>query len=123
MAKRTPRSSADDSSSVPAPAQQKPRRQRASAARPTVQADTIAADARVEGQENEEQEDRENNSTGLASEAGDDAPLESMSMGSEPSEEDIRMRAYHRYLERGGTQGTDFEDWLEAERELREHRS
>ena len=87
-----------------------------------MQADTIAADARVEGQENEEQEDRENNSTGLASEAGDDAPLESMSMGSEPSEEDIRMRAYHRYLERGGTQGTDFEDWLEAERELREQR-
>ena len=44
---------------------------------------------------------------------------ESVSMASEPSEEDIRLRAYHRYLERGGSQGTDFEDWLEAERELR----
>jgi hypothetical protein len=40
-------------------------------------------------------------------------------MGSEPSEEDIRMRAYHRYIERGGGDGMHFEDWLEAERELR----
>src|SRR5262245_20456541 len=44
---------------------------------------------------------------------------ESVSMASEPSEEDIRLRAYHRYLARAGSQGTDFEDWLEAERELR----
>jgi Protein of unknown function (DUF2934) len=60
----------------------------------------------------------------VPSEAGDDAPLESMtadsqSMASEPNEEDIRMRAYHRYLERGGGHGMDFEDWLEAERELK----
>jgi len=44
----------------------------------------------------------------------------SLSMASEPSEEDIRLRAYHRYLERGGGHGMDFEDWLEAKRELRE---
>lgn len=37
----------------------------------------------------------------------------------EPSEEDIRIRAYHRYLERGAGHGTHFDDWLEAERELR----
>jgi hypothetical protein len=43
----------------------------------------------------------------------------STSMGSEPSAEDIRMRAYHRFLERGASRGTDFEDWLEAERELK----
>ncbi len=43
----------------------------------------------------------------------------SFSMASEPSEEDIRMRAYHRYLERGGRDGMDFDDWLQAERELR----
>src|SRR5947208_3034297 len=41
------------------------------------------------------------------------------SMGSEPSEEEIRVRAYRRYLERGGGDGQDFEDWLEAERELK----
>jgi len=39
-----------------------------------------------------------------------------------PSEEEIRMRAYHRYLERGGGHGMDFEDWLEAERELKEQK-
>ena len=43
----------------------------------------------------------------------------STSMGSEPSEQDIRMRAYQRYLDRGGSHGTDFEDWLQAERELK----
>jgi len=36
-----------------------------------------------------------------------------------PSEDEIRERAYHRYLERGGGHGQDFNDWLEAERELR----
>src|SRR6266542_4054170 len=30
-----------------------------------------------------------------------------------------RKRAYHRYLERGGGHGMDFEDWLEAEREVK----
>src|SRR5262245_62022254 len=43
----------------------------------------------------------------------------SESMASEPSEEDIRLRAYHRYLERGGWHGAHFDDWLEAERELK----
>jgi hypothetical protein len=43
----------------------------------------------------------------------------STSTGSEPSEHDIRMRAYQRYLDRGGSHGTDFEDWLQAERELK----
>jgi DUF2934 family protein len=49
--------------------------------------------------------------------------LQSTSMASEPSEEDIRMRAYHRYLERGGGHGMDFEDWLEAERDLKSSKS
>ena len=39
-----------------------------------------------------------------------------------PTEEDIRLRAYHRYLERGGGHGADFDDWLEAERDLRSPR-
>jgi len=42
------------------------------------------------------------------------------SMASEPSEEEIRMRAYRRYLERGGRDGQDFDDWLAAERELKQ---
>src|SRR6476646_11682281 len=111
MAKRTTRSSAADAGAA-APPQPKARRQRATATPSAPEPDTIAADPRVEG--------REDNGTGIASEAGDDAPLESMAMGSEPSEEDIRMRAYQRFLERGGGHGSDFEDWLEAERELKD---
>ena len=53
--------------------------------------------------------------------SGDDS-TRNASMGSEPSEEEIRMRAYRRYLERGGSDGLHFEDWLEAERELKTSR-
>jgi hypothetical protein len=42
----------------------------------------------------------------------------SVSIASEPSEQDIRLRAYHRYLERGQQPGMDFEDWVAAERDL-----
>jgi hypothetical protein len=35
-----------------------------------------------------------------------------------PTDEDIRARAYERYLERGGGHGLDFDDWVQAEREL-----
>ena len=44
----------------------------------------------------------------------------STNLSAEPTEEQIRIRAYERYLERGGGHGMDFEDWLEAKRELRE---
>jgi hypothetical protein len=40
-----------------------------------------------------------------------------------PSYEEIAQAAYERYLRRGGTDGRDFDDWIEAERELREERS
>ncbi len=50
--------------------------------------------------------------------AADTSETTSVSMASEPSEDDIRLRAYHRYLERGGGHGMDFEDWIEAKREL-----
>jgi hypothetical protein len=40
-----------------------------------------------------------------------------------PTEEEIRLRAYHRYLERGGVSGGDCDDWLEAEKDLRASRS
>jgi hypothetical protein len=36
-----------------------------------------------------------------------------------PTEDDIRTRAYHRFLERGGGHGQHFDDWIEAERELK----
>ena len=36
--------------------------------------------------------------------------------------DDIAREAYQRYLKRGGGHGRDFDDWLEAERELRSRR-
>jgi hypothetical protein len=37
-----------------------------------------------------------------------------------PPEEEIAVRAYHIYLERGETEGNPTDDWLQAERELTE---
>lgn len=42
----------------------------------------------------------------------------SVSPAAEPTDDEIRVRAYHRHLERGGQHGTEFEDWLEARRDL-----
>lgn len=39
-----------------------------------------------------------------------------------PAYDEIAVAAYHRYLGRGGQDGGDFDDWLEAERELRSRR-
>ena len=40
-----------------------------------------------------------------------------------PSEEkileEIRTRAYYRFLERGGESGNEWNDWFQAEREVR----
>ena len=38
------------------------------------------------------------------------------------TEERIRTRAYELYLQRGGNHGCDWEDWFQAERELRRRR-
>jgi hypothetical protein len=36
-----------------------------------------------------------------------------------PRDEEIRRRAYEIYLERGGQDGGDLDDWLQAEHELK----
>jgi hypothetical protein len=36
-----------------------------------------------------------------------------------PTHDEIAEAAYHRYLRRQGAHGSDFDDWVEAERELR----
>jgi Protein of unknown function (DUF2934) len=56
-----------------------------------------------------------------AAERVQQAPGDAMAARSteEPTEEDIRARAYEMYLERGGHHGLDFDDWVRAERELR----
>jgi len=40
----------------------------------------------------------------------------------DPTYDEIAEAAYQRYLQRGGGDGRDFEDWLEAERELKSRR-
>jgi Protein of unknown function (DUF2934) len=35
-----------------------------------------------------------------------------------PTTEEIQLRAYEIYVERGGIHGLDTDDWLQAEREL-----
>jgi hypothetical protein len=39
---------------------------------------------------------------------------------SQPTREDIERRAYEIYVERGGGEGREMDDWLQAERELRQ---
>jgi hypothetical protein len=38
-----------------------------------------------------------------------------------PSLEEIRLRAYEIYVERGRTDGQDVEDWIQAEKDLTEN--
>jgi hypothetical protein len=40
-----------------------------------------------------------------------------------PTYDDIAQAAYQRYLSRGGGDGRDFDDWIEAERDLRTRRT
>jgi hypothetical protein len=54
-----------------------------------------------------------------ADDRGNQESFDPRSIASAPSEEEIRIRAYRRYLERGASDGHDIEDWVEAERELK----
>ena len=38
----------------------------------------------------------------------------------EPSFEEIQLRAYETYVQRGRIDGFDLEDWLQAEKELKQ---
>ena len=49
-----------------------------------------------------------------------EASKTSESTRARPTEEEIAVRAYHIYLERGGGESNPAEDWLQAERELTE---
>jgi hypothetical protein len=48
------------------------------------------------------------------------AGSESLSAEAHPTREEIELRAYQIYIERGGALGQDVDDWLQAERELYE---
>lgn len=49
----------------------------------------------------------------------DDTPGQGDGPATTPTYEQIAEAAYHRYLQRGGHHGHDFDDWLDAERSLR----
>ena len=51
--------------------------------------------------------------------AADDTPGPGDGPVTTPTYEQIAEAAYHRYLQRGGQHGHDFDDWLHAERSLR----
>ena len=73
------------------------------------EADTIAAYPGVERSEDD----------GAVAQAVGESPRRELRS---PSDQEIRERAYHRYLERGGHSGSEFDDWVEAERDLRNKR-
>ena len=52
--------------------------------------------------------------------ASEAAPPAGESMTAQPSYDEIAEAAYQRYLSRGGLDGYDLDDWIEAERQLRE---
>lgn len=107
MAKRTtPRSEANDTSAASSRA-----RSRRTPPSTSPGADTIGALPGVERSEDD-------GTVGRAMATA--APADSN--GDLPSEHEIRERAYHRYLERGTHSGSDFDDWVEAERDLKSGR-
>jgi Protein of unknown function (DUF2934) len=106
MAKRTtPRSEAGDASAAPSTRGRRP------SVKTSPGADTIGADPGVERCEDD----------GTVAQAIANASSTD-SNGTSLSDDEIRERAYHRYLERGGHSGSEFDDWVEAERELRNRR-
>ena len=51
------------------------------------------------------------------------SPSEMAEISREPSHEEIEQRAYEIYLTREGAHGYDWDDWLQAERALKEAES
>jgi len=59
--------------------------------------------------------------TGATADAGA-GTITSNNGGHQPTHEEIAQAAYFRHLNRGGGGGDEFEDWVEAERELRQRK-
>jgi hypothetical protein len=49
------------------------------------------------------------------------APKKPKAAKAKPTQEEIALRAYHIYRERGSTPGDPLADWIRAERELTEN--
>ena len=46
------------------------------------------------------------------------APKSRAASNGQPAREEIALRAYQIYLKRGAAPGNEFEDWMQAERQL-----
>jgi hypothetical protein len=55
---------------------------------------------------------------GKASTSESNSDVQAKQVRRTPTAEDIQLRAYEIYVERGGIHGLDTDDWLQAEREL-----
>jgi len=132
MAKRTPRSEADDISTA-TPADREPRASsRAGEGRQPISS-SRGRTGHAENSENatavEETAPQSADTFAARPEprdmesAGESRTADIGGGDAAPSDEEIRARAYEIYIERGGEHGMDFEDWLRAERELRQSRS
>jgi hypothetical protein len=60
---------------------------------------------------------------GVNKKVGDETPDDQSAGLNQPAREGIERRAYELYLARGEVRGHDRDDWLQAERELREAQS
>jgi hypothetical protein len=56
----------------------------------------------------------------VAEEVDSQAEEQANSPVQHPSQEEIRRRAFEIHIERGGIHGCDLDDWMQAEKELRE---
>ena len=128
MAKRTPRSEAEDTTTTGAPTRQQapPPSQAPSGTerRSRERSERSAADERAQETAPEASDTFAARPGAAEANAPDDrsASMSSEEQGGEPTEEEIRYRAYLLYIERGAGDGMDFEDWVRAERELRNRR-
>lgn len=118
MAKRTSRSEADDGATATPKPRSARTRTRATADAPVSGggAPSIATTqaARPSPEDTRPPEDAI---------AADPAVLEANHDDQQPTEDEIRERAYTLYVERGGAHGKHEDDWFRAEQELRNRRN
>ena len=67
-------------------------------------------------------EPRATSSDGADNKPRDRVDEESEQPNQTTAEQEIRDRAYEIYLQRGAQHGSDWDDWLQAERELNHNR-
>ena len=104
MAKKNRRS--DNSASTNPPARERRRTVRATTRTPATTPDTPVAEP--------------DGSPAVVRDTANEIQTQDVgSTSNAPTFEQISEAAYHRYLQRGGQDGHDFDDWLDAERSLR----